>query len=191
VAFRYPGAEYAALRDVSFAVPPGEPLALVGESGAGKSTLVKLMARLYDPTDGRILLDGVDLRCYDPNDLRDQLAIVWQDFVRYELTVRENIGIGCVAALDDENRLRAAARASSIDAFVERLPRQYDEMLGRRFAGGVIASGTLHEMKHLERNFGRTHATSAGGPPSGAVTRGYVSGKRSPTNSTMESQRGN
>jgi ATP-binding cassette subfamily B protein len=155
VTFRYPDSPEAALHDVTFSVRPGETLALVGESGAGKTTLVKLMARLYDPTDGRITLDGVDLREYDPEDLRRQIGIVWQDFVRYDLTVRENIGFGCVDALDDDGRLDAAARASSIDGVIDRWPEKYDQMLGRRFAGGVSLSGGEWQRLALARAYFR------------------------------------
>jgi len=155
VTFRYPDSVQAAVQNVSFFVRPGERLALVGESGAGKTTLVKLMARLYDPTDGRITLDGVDLRNYDPEDLRRQIGIVWQDFVRYHLTVRENIGFGCIDALDDDARLDAAARASSIDHVIGQWPEKYDQMLGRRFAGGVTLSGGEWQRLALARAYFR------------------------------------
>jgi ATP-binding cassette subfamily B protein len=155
VTFCYPDGPGPVLQDVNLVVRPGETLAVVGESGAGKTTLVKLMAGLYAPTDGRITLDGVDLRDYDPGDLRRQIGIVWQDYVRYDLTVRQNIGFGCFEALDDDARLDAAARASAIDGVIGRWPRKYDQMLGRRFAGGVRLSGGEWQRIALARAYFR------------------------------------
>ncbi|TCZ88987.1 ABC transporter ATP-binding protein [Lysobacter sp. N42] len=141
VGFRYPGAERWALRGVSFELRAGEVLALVGENGAGKTTLVKLLARLYDPDEGRILLDGRDLRDYDLDDLRGNIGVVFQDFVRYHLTAGENIGVGRVEAMHDGARIREAARRALADEVIEALPLKYEQMIGRRFRDGVDLSG--------------------------------------------------
>ena len=141
VGFRYPGAERWALRGLEFELHAGEVLALVGENGAGKTTLVKLLARLYDPDEGRILLDGRDLRDYDLDDLRGNVGVIFQDFVRYHLTARENIGVGRLEAMGDEARIREAARRALADEVIEALPQQYDQMIGRRFNTGVDLSG--------------------------------------------------
>ena len=141
VGFRYPGAERWALRGLEFELRAGEVLALVGENGAGKTTLVKLLARLYEPDEGRILLDGRDLRDYDLDDLRGNVGVIFQDFVRYHLTARENIGVGRLEAMDDEARIREAARRALADEVIEQLPQQYEQMIGRRFNSGVDLSG--------------------------------------------------
>lgn len=141
VGFRYPGSEKWAIRHVSFALKPGEKIALVGENGAGKTTLVKLLARLYDPTEGRILLEGKDLRDYDPNDLRENIGVIFQDFVRYSMTAAENIAIGSIADRHNEPQIVEAARKSLAAPLIERLPLQYNQMLGRRFSEGTDLSG--------------------------------------------------
>ena len=141
VGFRYPDAEKWALRGLEFELRAGEVLALVGENGAGKTTLVKLLARLYDPDEGCILLDGRDLRDYDLDDLRGNVGVIFQDFVRYHLTARENIGVGRLEATNDEARIREAARRALADEVIEALPLQYDQMVGRRFNTGVDLSG--------------------------------------------------
>ncbi|MDO5505975.1 MAG: ABC transporter ATP-binding protein [Pseudoxanthomonas suwonensis] len=141
VGFRYPGADNFALRHLDFQLHAGEVLALVGENGAGKTTLVKLLARLYDPDEGRILLDGRDLRDYDIDELRANVGVVFQDFVRYHLTAAENIGVGQVEAMYDRERIEAAARKSMADAVIDDLPRGYDQLIGRRFKTGVDLSG--------------------------------------------------
>ncbi len=132
---------HVALSDVSFDLVPGSVLALVGENGAGKTTLVKLLARLYDPDEGRILLDGRDLRDYDLDDLRANVGVIFQDFVRYHLTAGENIGVGRIDAMYDQDRIRDAARRSMADEVIERLPDGYDQLVGRRFKTGVDLSG--------------------------------------------------
>jgi ATP-binding cassette subfamily B protein len=126
---------------LSFSLAPDERIALVGENGAGKTTLVKLLARLYDPDDGQILLDGVDLRDYDLESLRKNIGVIFQDFVRYDLILKENIGVGQVERLDDDARIREAGRRSLADSVATRLTGGYDQMLGRRFDGGVDLSG--------------------------------------------------
>jgi ATP-binding cassette subfamily B protein len=120
---------------------PGEKLALVGENGAGKTTLVKLLARLYDPTEGRILLDGIDLREFDLADLRLQIGIIFQDFIRYQMTIGQNIAVGNIAEKNNEELITAAARQSLAEALAEKYPGKYTQMLGRRFNQGIELSG--------------------------------------------------
>ncbi len=141
VGFRYPGAERWAVRHLSFTLPAGEVLALVGENGAGKTTLVKLIARLYDPDEGRILLDGLDLREYDLFALRANIGVIFQDFVRYHLTAAENIAVGRIEARDDRARIVAAARRSLADEVIAKLPNGYDQVIGKRFRTGIDLSG--------------------------------------------------
>ena len=141
VGFRYPGAAEWAVRDLSFTLKAGETLALVGENGAGKTTLVKLLARLYDPDEGRITLDGHDLRAFDPQALRAAMGVIFQDFVRYALTAGDNIAVGRIEARTDAARISEAARRSLADRIVDRLPAGYDQMLGKRFHNGVELSG--------------------------------------------------
>jgi ATP-binding cassette subfamily B protein len=141
VGFRYPDAARWALRGLDFELRAGEVLALVGENGAGKTTLVKLLARLYDPDEGRILLDGRDLRDYALEDLRANIGVIFQDFVRYHLTVGENIGVGQVADMHDRERIAAAAHRSGADEVAAGLPEGYDQLVGRRFKTGVDLSG--------------------------------------------------
>ena len=141
VGFIYPGAERWAVRHLNFTLHAGEVLALVGENGAGKTTLVKLLARLYDPDEGRILLDGHDLREYDLEELRANLGVIFQDFVRYHLTAAENIAVGRIEARDDRARIEQAAERSLADEVIERLPAGYDQVIGKRFRTGVELSG--------------------------------------------------
>ncbi len=141
VGFIYPGAERWAVRGLSFTLHAGEVLALVGENGAGKTTLVKLLARLYDPDEGRILLDGHDLREYDLDALRGAIGVIFQDFVRYNLTASENIAVGRIAARDDRARIADAARRSLADDVIDKLPAGFEQMIGKRFKNGVELSG--------------------------------------------------
>ena len=141
VGFRYPDSDHWAVRHLSLTLRAGEVVALVGENGAGKTTIVKLLARLYDPTEGRILLDGHDLREYDLTDLRRHIGVIFQDFVRFHFTAGENIGTGQIEATDDRNRIRQAAERSLADRIIQRLPRGYDQPLGKRFREGADLSG--------------------------------------------------
>ena len=155
VGFRYPDTDRWALRGVSFSLGPGERLALVGENGAGKTTLVKLLARLYDPTEGRVLLDGVDLREYDIDELRRAIGVIFQDFVRYDMAVRENIAVGQIDAVEDHGRIDDAARKSLARSVIDRLEHGYDHMLGRRFDGGANLSGGEWQKLALARAYVR------------------------------------
>ncbi|MEO8752614.1 MAG: ABC transporter ATP-binding protein [Casimicrobiaceae bacterium] len=141
VGFRYPGARRWAVRGLTFTLHAGEVLALVGENGAGKTTLVKLLARLYDPDEGRILLDGHDLREYDLFAIRSNIGVIFQDFVRYNFTAADNIAVGRIEARDDRARIVAAAERSLADEVIRKLPKGYDQMIGKRFRGGVDLSG--------------------------------------------------
>jgi ATP-binding cassette subfamily B protein len=141
VGFMYPGADRWAVRNLSFALKAGEVLALVGENGAGKTTLVKLLARLYDPDEGRILLDGRDLRDYDLDALRGNMGVIFQDFVRYNLSAADNIAVGRVTARDDRERIKRAAARSLADDVIAKLAGGYDQMIGKRFKNGVELSG--------------------------------------------------
>lgn len=141
VGFKYLNATRWANRHLNFTLHPGEKLALVGENGAGKTTLVKLLARLYDPSEGRILLDGHDLREYDLNELRMQVGVIFQDFQRYQMTFSQNIAVGNIAEIDNVARIELAAEKSMADLLYGRLPNGFDQMLGRRFSNGVELSG--------------------------------------------------
>lgn len=141
VGFQYPGADSWAVRHLTFSLNAGETLALVGENGAGKTTLVKLLARLYDPDEGRILLDGRDLREYDLEDLRANIGVIFQDFVRYSLSAAENIAVGRIDAREDMVRIERAAERSLADQVIEKLPDKYNQLIGKRFRTGVDLSG--------------------------------------------------
>ncbi|WP_084645495.1 ABC transporter ATP-binding protein [Devosia insulae] len=141
VGFRYPGSENWAVRNLSFAVPAGETLALVGENGAGKTTIVKLMTRLYDPDEGRITLDGIDLKEFATADLRTHIGVIFQDFLRYSFTASDNIGVGRIEVAGDRDRIVSAAEQSLADPVIRKLPEGYDQMLGRTFLKGQDLSG--------------------------------------------------
>lgn len=141
VGFRYPGSENWAVRNLSFTVPAGETLALVGENGAGKTTIVKLMTRLYDPDEGRITLDGIDLKEFATADLRTHIGVIFQDFLRYSFTASDNIGVGRIEVAGDRARIVSAAEQSLADPVIKKLPEGYDQMLGRTFLKGQDLSG--------------------------------------------------
>jgi len=141
VSFRYPGSPRLILNRLNFVLRPGERVALIGENGEGKTTIVKLLTRLYDPLEGQILLDGIDLREYDLNDLYREIGVIFQDFMRYEMTARENIAVGRIEYINDLPLLEQSAEKSMADEVVEKLPSHYEQMLGRRFEGGVDLSG--------------------------------------------------
>ena len=141
VGFRYQQMKQWVLRDVSFTLHPGEKLALVGENGAGKTTLVKLLTRLYDPVEGRIMLDGHDLRKYNLDGLRDAVGVIFQDYVKYHLTATENIAVGLIDERNNETRIKEAARQSLADKVIENLPNGYQQMIGRWFKQGTNLSG--------------------------------------------------
>ena len=153
VSFHYPGRSKAILENVSFSLEAGERIALVGGNGQGKTTIVKLLTRLYDATSGHVLLDGVDLREYDLDDLRREIAVIFQDFMRYEMTAAENIAMGLIEERDNSLRIRAAALRSLAEDVVGKLPRRYEQMLGCRFAGGVDLSGGEWQKVALARAY--------------------------------------
>ena len=153
VSFRYPGTERLVLNGLNFQLRPQERVALIGENGEGKTTIVKLLTRLYDPTDGDILLDGIDLRDYNLEDLYREIGVIFQDFMRYEMTARENIACGRIEDLSDLGLLESAARKSGADQVIERLPRRYEQMLGRRFENGVDLSGGEWQKLALARAY--------------------------------------
>jgi ATP-binding cassette subfamily B protein len=155
VTFTYPGREQPALADVSFTIAPGETVAVVGRNGAGKTTLVKLLGRLYDPDAGTVLVDGRDVREYDPAALRAQIGVIFQDYATYQLTVRENIGVGQIARLTDTEAVADAAQRAGAGEVVARLPDGYDTMLGKWFDGGHQLSGGEWQKVALARAFMR------------------------------------
>jgi ATP-binding cassette subfamily B protein len=153
VSFQYPGTERRVLDRLSFRLEPGERIALIGQNGQGKTTIVKLITRLYDPSGGRILLDGTDLRDYDIADLCKEIGVIFQDFMRYEMTARENIAVGRIEYLSDLDRIKGAAEKSLADGVINRLPKSYEQMLGRRFEGGVDLSGGEWQKLALARAY--------------------------------------
>ncbi len=153
VSFSYPGNSRLILDQINFTLHTGERLALIGENGQGKTTIVKLITRLYDPTEGEILLDGVDLREYDLEDLHHEIGVIFQDFMRYEMTARENIAIGRIEEIDNLDLLKGAAQKSMADQTIARLSQGYDQMLGRRFDQGVDLSGGEWQKVALARAY--------------------------------------
>ena len=158
VEFIYPGAASPALSDIDLHVTPGESLALVGQNGSGKTTLIKLLTRLYRPTKGRILLDGLDLQEWDDTTLRQRIGVIFQDFARYQMLVGENIGAGDVRAFDNEARWRSAAGQGLAAEFVEHLPQGYRTQLGKWFKDGRELSGGQWQKIALARAFMRNEA---------------------------------
>jgi ATP-binding cassette subfamily B protein len=152
VSFRYPGSSRLVLDGLNFHLRPGERVALIGENGEGKTTIVKLITRLYDPTEGHVLLDGVDLKEYRLEDLYREIGVIFQDFMRYEMTARENIAVGRIEEIDDLALLEAAARKSLADAVIAKIGG-YDQMLGRRFETGVDLSGGEWQKVALARAY--------------------------------------
>lgn len=155
VSFRYPGAEKEVLRNINLFIQPQERIALVGLNGAGKTTLIKLLTRLYDPTDGQILLDGIDLREYDLHSLHQRFGVIFQDFVRYHFSVRDNIGFGQVDRMDDQARIEQSADKGGADDVIEDLPQKYDTVLGRLWNRGHELSGGQWQKIALARAFMR------------------------------------
>lgn len=158
VTFRYPGSESDAIKEVSFRLAPGRKLALVGENGSGKTTLIKLLTRLYAPTGGRILLDGTDLQAWDLDTLRGRIGVIFQDFVRYQLTAGENVGVGDVERIDDRVAQETAADKGMAHPVIASLPQGYDTQLGRWFGNGRELSLGQWQKVALSRAFMRTKA---------------------------------
>lgn len=153
VGFQYRNTDRWANRNLSFELKPSEKLALVGENGAGKTTLVKLLARLYDPTEGRILLDGKDLKEYDLDDLRHHLGIIFQDYIRYQMTFYQNIAVGNIKEIENEELVKRAATESLADQLALKLPGAYQQWLGRRFNDGIELSGGEWQKVALARAY--------------------------------------
>jgi ATP-binding cassette subfamily B protein len=158
VTFAYPGAEADALTDLTFTVEAGETLAVVGRNGAGKTTLFKLICRLYDPKEGRILVDGTDIRDFEPNELRRQIGAMFQDYVDYQATAAENIGLGNLPEIADREAVINASKQAGSDELISRLPEGYDTALGKWFDAGVNLSGGEWQKVALARAFMREEA---------------------------------
>ncbi|WP_404419956.1 ABC transporter ATP-binding protein [Marinospirillum sp.] len=158
ISFTYPGSQKHAIQDFSLHLQPGESLALVGENGSGKTTLIKLLTRLYDPDRGRILLDGTDLKDWNPLTLRQRIGVIFQDFVRYQFLVGENIGMGDVEAFSNEERWKQAAESGMADDFIQQMQHGYHTQLGRWFKGGQELSGGQWQKIALSRAFMRDQA---------------------------------
>ncbi len=153
VTFSYPGSDRPILRNLNLFLKPDERIALIGENGEGKTTIVKLLTRLYDPTAGQILLDGVDLREYDLDDYASNIAVIFQDFMRYDMTAWENIAVGQIGAHENLEKVELAAKKSLAEGVIQKLPNGYDQMLGRRFETGVDLSGGEWQKVALARAY--------------------------------------
>ena len=153
VSFRYPGSPRLILDGLNFHLHPRERVALIGENGQGKTTIVKLLTRLYDPVEGQVLLDGIDLREYDIEDIYREIGVIFQDFMRYEMTARENIAVGRIEEIDNVPLVHQSAQKSMADEVIGKLPHQYEQMLGRRFDGGVDLSGGEWQKVALARAY--------------------------------------
>jgi len=158
VSFYYPGAKTPALHNINLHITPGESLAIVGENGSGKTTLIKLLTRLYAPTEGRILVDGLDLQEWDTDTIREKVGVIFQDFARYQLIVGENIGIGDVDSIGEEDQIATAARKGMAEEFVKDLPQKYQTQLGTWFKDGKELSGGQWQKIALSRAFMRSKA---------------------------------
>ncbi|WP_254063941.1 ABC transporter ATP-binding protein [Granulicella sp. S190] len=153
VSFTYPGTNRTVLKNFNLTLSPGERIALIGENGQGKTTVVKLITRLYDPTEGQILLDGIDLKEYSLEDLHRHIGVIFQDFMRFEMTARENIAVGRIDQPYQDSDIELAAHKSLADTVVTKLAGGYDQMLGRRFEGGVELSGGEWQKMALARAY--------------------------------------
>jgi ATP-binding cassette, subfamily B, bacterial len=158
VSFSYPGSDRPVLNNISLHLPLGEKLAIVGENGSGKTTLIKLLTNLYTPTSGRILLDGVDLKDWDIDVLRRRIGVIFQNFVQYQFTVGENVGVGDVEHLDDRKEWQLAANKGMATPFIDTLPEKFDTQLGKWFKGGQELSGGQWQKIALARAFMRSDA---------------------------------
>jgi len=153
VSFRYPGTNRLVIDRLNFTLRPGERVALIGENGQGKTTIVKLITRLYDTSEGQVLLDGIDLREYDLEDLYREIGVIFQDFMRYEMIARENIAVGKIEDLSNSGVVESAAATSLANEVISRLSGGYEQMLGRRFEGGVDLSGGEWQKLALARAY--------------------------------------
>jgi ATP-binding cassette, subfamily B, bacterial len=153
VSFQYPGGGHLILQHFNFRLHPGERVALIGENGQGKTTIVKLLTRLYDPVEGQILLDGIDLREYNLESLYREVGVIFQDFMRYEMLASENIAVGRIEELENQHLVQLSAEKSLADDVIRRLPNRYAQMLGRRFEGGVDLSGGEWQKVALARAY--------------------------------------
>ncbi|MFN3265463.1 MAG: ABC transporter ATP-binding protein [Deinococcales bacterium] len=169
VAFRYPLTERDVLKDISFKVSRGQALALVGENGAGKTTIVKLLTRLFEPTSGRILLNGKDAAHYSPRSVQQQMSIVFQDYGQYQMTARENVALGQLSAISDDAAVQRAGEQSGANEFVQDLPNGYDTMLGRMFEGGRQLSGGQWQRLALSRLYFRQASVLVFDEPTAAL----------------------
>jgi ATP-binding cassette subfamily B protein len=169
VSFRYPGTERLVLEGVDLTIEAGEVIALVGENGAGKTTLIKLLCRLYDPTDGCITLDGIDLRRFDPVDLRRHISVIFQDYIQYQFPAWENIGLGDVRDYANRDRITAAAQLANAHDVIVNLPHGYDTQLGGMFEGGQELSQGQWQKVALARAFMRPAAIMVLDEPTSAL----------------------